>query len=135
MVFHSFSLPISTLSSVLCLKLLQVQKRHTQHFSFSMIRFLQPYQNKHSINCSFLRHKTKSHFVNCHFCKTFANTLSITLIPCSRCFTALQQLLFLMPSHTRKLKPLYIETIPLAFTFLLGLSDVTQPSIEFQNPC
>ena len=35
-----------------------------QLFSFSMILFLQPSQDKHSINCSFPRYKAKQHFIN-----------------------------------------------------------------------
>ena len=46
---------------------LLVQKTHTQLFSFSTILLMQPSQDKYSINCSFLGHKTKFHLINSHY--------------------------------------------------------------------
>ena len=46
---------------------LLVHKAHIQLFSFSMILFLHPSQDKHSINFSSLRHKAKLHFIGRHY--------------------------------------------------------------------
>ena len=69
---------------------LYVYKAHIQLFSFSIILFLQPSLDKHSINSSSLMHNAKLHFISTHYYKKpFLATVSTTFIPCSTSFTSL----------------------------------------------
>ena len=47
-------------------RFLKIKKMHLQPSNSSMIHFLKS-QNKHSVNCSFLRHKIKLHFIDSHY--------------------------------------------------------------------
>ena len=82
------NLSIPTLSMELCQNRSLGPLTHI-HLSFTTILFLQPSQDKHSINSTYLKLKSKLHFINNHyFMKHISNTLSITFDPCQGNHTA-----------------------------------------------
>ena len=103
-LFLSSTLPIPTLSSVLCQKPSLGPQNTYATFFISMIFFLQPSQDKHCIDCSSLRHTAKLHFINSDYStKPFSNPLFTTFISSSRSLTAQWQLLLLISSFSLKI--------------------------------